>query len=169
MGIFGKSPQGKWLTFDKVMRMKRGLAFSLAIVILGIQLTPANAGLFGKSKCEKVAIQVSEQELIGKNLWNKLDSAWAARQSSGDVRDNRLVVLASIDLYTQYSKTLKIGMDNSSCYNSKQIADMISYRSEMALIIKNAKTWINAVSWNGFWKKPKIDNKFYTFKEMIGK
>ena len=135
--------------------------------MLTATLSPAaNAGLFGKSQCEKVASQISQQDAIGRSLWNILDQAWKKKNASGSNSDNLSIILATEDLWNQYAKMIKIGIDNSQCYSSNQVAKMISGRTAALKAVKNAKSWESTTNWTGFWTK-NIFDRYYTFKEFF--
>jgi hypothetical protein len=136
------------------------------VIFTAVFSTPAHAGLFGKSQCEKVASQIAQQDSIGRSLWNILNDAWKKKKASGTNSDNLSVVLASEDLWNQYAKMIKIGIDNSQCYNSNQVAKMISGRTAALKAAKAAKTWENGNNWAGFWTK-NIFDRYYTFNESF--
>ena len=147
--------------------MKKLISISFLLVMLLIHTSePASAGIFGKSKCEKVAAQISQEDSVGFNLWLSLDNAWKKKIKSGSNSDNIQIVLATENVWKQYAKTFKIAIDNPNCYSSKQVADMITARSTALTMVSRAKSWKNAKSWSGFWTVTSLE-KHFSFKSLF--
>ena len=142
--------------------------FLIAAFVIGLSLsgTPANAGLFGQSQCEKVASRINQQDAVGRGLWKILDDAWKTRKASGSTADNVTIVFATEDLWNQYVVLANIVISNPQCFKAAQISSVISIRTGAKKVVNNSKTWENTKNWRGY----PTDNPFKTylsFKDLL--
>lgn len=145
--------------------MKKLLIAALIIGLI-LSVTPANAGLFGQSSCEKAAARINQQDAIGHSLWKILDEAWKRRKASGSTSDNISIVLATEDLWNQYVVMGNIVTSNPQCFKAEQISRVISLRTGAKKVVRNSKIWENAQSWRGY----PTDNPMKTylsFKDVL--
>lgn len=135
--------------------MRRTKSFRFVSILIFAMLfslgpTSHSQAIFGLSKCERVKKKIQSEELVGRELWNRLDKKRAEVVSKAPSLHNRPVkpltsttvkyVLgrdASIfyqllnELYESDLRAYKLAQSEKKCFSSKVLADIRIFQSQI--------------------------------------